>query len=65
MTEEPKSIFAKRVRAARSRAEKYDVWDDVIPGLGLRAGTSGHHSFFLAAACAGASAPPPAAAPKP
>ena len=47
MTEEPKSTFAKRVRAARSRAETYDVWDDVIPGLGLRAGTSGHHSFFL------------------
>ena len=47
MTEEPKSTFAKRVRAAKPRAKKYDVWDDVISGLGLRVGTSGHRSFFL------------------
>ena len=25
----------------------YDVWDDVISGLALRVGTSGHRSFFL------------------
>ncbi len=47
MTEEPKSTFAKRVRAAKPRARKYDVWDDVISGLGLRVGTSGNRSFFL------------------
>ena len=47
MTDEPKSTFAKRVRAANPRARKYDVWDDVISGLGLRVGTSGHRSYFL------------------
>ena len=47
MTNNPKSTFAKRVRAAKPRAKKYDVWDDVISGLGLRVGTSGHRSFFL------------------
>ena len=47
MTDPTKSTFAKRVRAAKPRARKYDVWDDVISGLGLRVGTSGHRSFFL------------------
>ena len=47
MTEEPKSTFAKRVRAAKPRARKYDVWDDVTSGLGLRVGANGHRSFFL------------------
>ncbi len=47
MTNETKSTFAKRVRAAKPRPRKYDVWDDVISGLGLRVGTSGHRSFFL------------------
>ena len=47
MTDDPKSTFAKRVRAAKPRPRKYDVWDDVITGLGLRVGTSGHRSFFL------------------
>ena len=47
MTNPTKSTFAKRVRAAKPRARKYDVWDDVISGLGLRVGTSGHRSFFL------------------
>ncbi len=47
MTDNPKSTFAKRVRTAKPRAKKYDVWDDVISGLGLRVGTSGHRSFFL------------------
>ena len=32
MTNNPKSTFAKRVRAAKPRAKKYDVWDDVISG---------------------------------
>ena len=50
MTDKPKSTFAQRVRAAKPRAKKYDVWDDVISGLGLRVGTKrarahplGHH----------------------
>ena len=47
MTDQPKSTFAKRVRAAKPRARKYDVWDDVMSGLGLRVGISGHRSFFL------------------
>ena len=47
MTDNPKSTFARRVRAAKPRAKKYDVWDDVISGLGVRVGTSGHRSFFL------------------
>ena len=47
MTNNPESTFAKRVRAAKPHARKYDVWDDVISGLGLRVGTSGHRSFFL------------------
>ncbi len=47
MTDEPKSTFAKRVRSAKPRARKYDVWDDVISGLGLRVGTSGNRSFFV------------------
>ena len=38
MTNNPKSTFAKRVRAAKPRAKKCDVWDDVISGLGLRGG---------------------------
>ena len=41
MTDNPKSTFARRVRAARPRARKYDVWDDVITGLGLRVGLYG------------------------
>ncbi len=47
MTDEFRSTFAKRVRAAKPRARKYDVWDDVISGLGLRVGTSGNRSFFV------------------
>ena len=47
MSDRPNSTFAKRVRAAKPRARKYDVWDDVIFGLGLRVGTSGHRAFFL------------------
>ena len=47
MSARTKSTFAKRIRAAKPRAKKYDVWDDVISGLGLRVGVSGHRSFFL------------------
>ena len=47
MTDSTKSTFARRIRAAKPRTRKYDVWDDAISGLGLRVGTSGHRSFFL------------------
>ena len=47
MADNPKSTFARRVRAAKPRPNKYDVWDDVISGLALRVGTSGYRSFFL------------------
>ena len=47
MTDPTKSTFARRIRAAKPRTRKYDVWDDAISGLGLRVGTSGHRSFFL------------------
>ncbi len=42
-----KSTFARRVRAAKPRAKRYDIWDDVISGLAVRVGTRGHRSFFL------------------
>ena len=47
MTEPNRSTFARRVRTARPRNRPYDVWDDVITGLGLRVGATGHRSFFL------------------
>ena len=40
MTDKPPSTFARRVRAAKPRARKYDVWDDVISCLCLRFGNS-------------------------
>ena len=33
MTDKPKSTFARRVRAARPRARKYEISDDAILGL--------------------------------
>ena len=47
MTDPNRSTFARRVRAAKPRNKPYDVWDDVIAGLGLRVGATGHRSFFL------------------
>jgi len=45
MTEQ--STFARRVRAARPRAKRYDIRDDMIPGLFLRVFPSGARSFAL------------------
>ena len=45
MTE--KSTFARRVRAAKPRTKRYDIRDDVIPGLFLRVFPSGARSFAL------------------
>ena len=57
MSARTKSTFAKRIRAAKPRAKKYDVWDDVISGLGLRVGVSGTALSSCAGTCAGAFAP--------
>ncbi|MDE0277826.1 MAG: site-specific integrase [Defluviicoccus sp.] len=46
MTE--KSTFARRVRAARPRATKYEVRDDVVSGLALTIQPTGVRTFFLA-----------------
>ena len=47
MTDKPKSTFARRVRAAKPRATKYEIRDDVIVGLGLSIQPSGVRTFFL------------------
>ena len=36
MSDNPKSTFARRVRAAKPRGKRYDIRDDVIPSLFLR-----------------------------
>ena len=46
MTE--KSTFARRVRAAKSRATKYEVRDDVVSGLALAIQPTGVRTWFLA-----------------
>ena len=47
MSEKPKSTFARRVRAAKPRAKKYEIRDDVITGLGLAVQPSGVRTFVL------------------
>ena len=47
MTDQPKSTFAKRVRAAKPRGKRYGIRDDVIPGLFLRVFPTGARSFAL------------------
>ncbi|MCY4231124.1 MAG: Arm DNA-binding domain-containing protein, partial [Alphaproteobacteria bacterium] len=46
MTE--KSTFARRVRAAKPRATKYEVRDDVVSGLALAVQPTGVRPCFLA-----------------
>ena len=46
MTE--KSTFARRVRAAKPRATKYEIRDDVVTGLALAIQPTGVRTFFLA-----------------
>ena len=48
MNDQPKSTFARRVRAARARARKYEIRDDIVIGLGLTIQPSGVRTFFLA-----------------
>ena len=47
MSDQPKSTFARRVRAAKPREKRYDIRDDVIPGLFLRVFPTGARSFAL------------------
>ena len=42
-----RSTFGQRIRAAKPRNKYYDLWDEVVSGLGLRIGPSGQRSFFL------------------
>ena len=46
MNDQPKSTFARRVRAARAR--KYEIRDDIVIGLGLTIQPSGVRTFFFA-----------------
>ena len=46
MTEKP--TFARRIRAAKPRAAKYEVRDDVVSGLALAIQPTGVRTFFLA-----------------
>ena len=47
MSDNPKSTVARRVRAAKPRGKRYDIRDDVIPGLFLRVFPTGARSFAL------------------
>ena len=47
MTDNPKSTFARRIRAARPRDKRYDIRDDVITGLCLQISPSGARTFTL------------------
>ncbi len=47
MTDNPKSTFARRVRAAKLGDCKYEIRDDVISGLGLAIQPTGVRTFFL------------------
>ena len=53
MSDQTKFTFARRVRAAKPRAKRYDIRDDVIPGLFLRVFPSGARSFALDRAARG------------
>ena len=47
MSDQIKSTFARRVRAARPRDKRLKVRDDVVPGLMLRVSPSGARRFAL------------------
>ena len=48
MTDQTKSTFAKRLRAARPRDKAYEVRDDIVTGLGVAIQPTGVRTFFLA-----------------
>ncbi len=45
ISDNPKSTFVPRVRAVKPRGKRYDIRDDVIPGLFLRVFPTGARSF--------------------
>ncbi len=47
MNDRSKPSFAHRIRDAKPRARKYELWDDAISGLGLCIRPSGTRTFFL------------------
>ena len=47
MSDNPKSTFARRVRAARPRARKYEIRDDMVTGLGLAVQPTGVRTFVF------------------
>ncbi len=47
MSDNPKSTFAQRVRAARPRARKYELRDDMVTGLGLAVQPTGVRTFVF------------------
>ncbi len=47
MSDNPKSTFARRVRAARPRARKYELRDDMVTGLGLAVQPTGVRTFVF------------------
>ena len=53
MADKSKQPFARRIRAARPRAKKYEIWDDTISGLGLCVRPSGHRAFVFRRMVAG------------
>ena len=47
MTDNPKSTFARRGRAARPRDRKYELRDDMVTGLGLAVQPTGVRTFVF------------------
>ena len=47
MTDRPESTFANRIRTAKPRDKRYEIRDDVIPGLVLRIFPNGVRTFAL------------------
>ena len=47
MTGKSKSTFARRIRATKPRDQKYEIWDDVISGLGVCVRPTGTRTFLL------------------
>ncbi len=53
MTDQPKSTFARRVRAAKPRSKRFDIRDDVVTGLILRVLPTGTRTYTLERAVRG------------
>lgn len=44
---EPIKLNQRTVSSAKARIQRYDLWDDDLPGLGLRVSPAGHKTFIL------------------